>query len=130
MENETSLLDVDAKSNINRGGCLTSLLVFMIIANAASALIYLLNPGPVIQQYPRLAQGFLLLFIVALLLNIVLAILVWKWRRVGVYGCIAIALIVFPINLYVGIPVLKALTGFLGPLILGVLVRPKWGRFI
>lgn len=101
----------------------------MIIANAGIALVYFLNPGPVTQQYPRLSQGLLLLLGVGGLLNIVLAILVWQWRRMGVYGYAAMALFVFPINLYAGLPVAQAIIGLLGPLVLAFLVKPRWARF-
>lgn len=112
-----------------RGGCLTAFLVLMIVANAGTALLYFLNPGPIIAQFPRLGGGPLALLGVGMLLNIVLATLVWQWRRVGVYGFIAVALVVFPINLYVGIPLIRATVGLAGPLILALLVRPKWAQF-
>ena len=139
MEDGARTPNTGAKPDIAQGGCLTAFLVAMIIANAGTAQLYLLNwskdfpeniPESITQQFPRMSQGLLLLLGFGALLNIVLAALVCQWRRVGVYGFFALALLAFSINLYVGIPVIQAIGGLLGPLILALLVRPRWSRFV
>lgn len=129
MDSEASSPEEVAEPEPQRGGCLTAFLLVMIIANALTALFHLSFPSFVSRHYPGMGRGLVLLLGLGGLLNIVFAILVWQWRRAGVYGLAAIAVLVFPLNLHIGIPVLPAAFGLLGPLILVVLVWPKWTRF-
>src|SRR5262245_55758718 len=112
-----------------RGGCLVAFLGFMVVANAAVALIYFAATGTIAAQFPRLTEGLVRLLGVAALLNVLWAILVWRWFRLGVYGLIVMSVFAFSVNIYVGVPALQAVVGFLGPAILALLVRKKWSWF-
>src|SRR5262245_58683779 len=101
-----------------RGGCLIAFLGFMVLANAAVALIYFAATGTISAQSPRLNEGLVRVLGVAALVNVLWAILVWRWFRIGVYGLIVMSVFAFAVNVYVGLPVLQALAGFLGPAIL------------
>lgn len=126
MEDNSS---AEATDGVERGGCLTSYLVFMIIANGLSAMAYILSPGAIQQATPRLSEPLTLVLGAGAFLNIGLAIAVWNWRRVGVFGFLAMGVLVFPLNLWLGIPIASALFGLIGPSLLAVLVRPKWVHF-
>jgi len=126
MEDGARTPNTGAKPDIARGGCLTAFLVAIIIINAGG-LLYSLNDA---DYHRSFTQELQLLIGVDGVLNIVVAALVWQWRRVGVYGFIALKLLEFPLNLYVGIPVKPATLGLLfALLILALLVRPRWARF-
>jgi uncharacterized membrane protein len=112
-----------------RGGCLTAWLVLMIIVGLGVSLVYFLRPDSMMTRYPRLSRGGVVLLGVATFANVVLAILIWNWRRVGVWGFIALAVLVFPFNLYIGVSLLPSLIGLVGPAILVALVWPKWSSF-
>lgn len=112
-----------------RGGCLVAFIGFMIVANAVVALVYFTATGTIAGQFPRLTEGLVRVLGVAALVNILWAILVWRWRRIGVYGLIVMSALAFAVNVYVGVPVLQAIVGFLGPVILVLLVRKKWSLF-
>jgi len=129
LNDQPNAVEVNAKSDVTRGGCLTTFLVFMMIVNAALAVFYLLSSDAVAEQVPQLSQGVVLLLGAAALLNVILAVLVWQWRRAGVVGSVAVALVVFPLNIFVGLPILQSMAGLLGPMILAILVRPRWSRF-
>lgn len=118
------------REGVARGGCLTAFLVFIVLANAVTVLFYLIYAEQVRILFPRLSSGGLFALWFGALLNIAFAIMVWQWRRVGVYGLIILALLVFPFNLYIGIPAVQAMIGLLGPVILALLVRSNWNRFI
>ena len=129
MPDESLAPEGGAKPDITRGGCLTTFLVVLIVVNALVALPYFLYPGAIAHRFPRFTHGLLLLMGAGAVLNIILALLVWNWRRVGVYGFVAVSLVVFAVNLYVGVPILQAVLGLLGIVILAFLVRPRWARF-
>lgn len=112
-----------------RGGCLITFLVLVIVANTVLAVVYFTQAALIASQLPRLSEGFVFALGAVGLLNVFLASLVWRWRRVGVYGFVSVSLLVFALNLYVGLPVLQAAAGLLGPLILILLVRGKWSHF-
>jgi hypothetical protein len=130
METSQGPAAVDTNSaEASRGGCLTAWLVLMIIANTGSALVYLLRADPLVAHFPRLSGGGIWLLRAATLANIVLVVLIWNWRRVGVWGFTAVALLAFPLNLYIGVNPFMAALGLVGLVILAVLVRPKWALF-
>lgn len=116
-------------TSATRGGCLIAFLVVMIAANTGVALVYFTRSALIASQLPGLSEGFVFALGGVGLLNVFLASLVWRWRRVGVYGFVSVSLLVFALNLYVGLPLFQATGGLLGPLILILLVRGKWPHF-
>jgi len=112
-----------------RGGCLATFLVLMIVTNALTAVVYLARPEAIQQETPGISEGMLTLLAVAALTNIGLALMVWSWKRVGVYGFFAVALLAFGVNVLAGIPLHMALVGFGGPILLAFLVRARWHLF-
>lgn len=130
MESEASSPGDVVEPGMGRGGCLSAFLALMILVNAFTALLYLGGPRLVSHPFPGAPHRVLLLLGLGALLNILFAILVWQWRRVGVYGFVAIALLVFPLNLHAGVPVFEAAFGLLGPVLLVGAVWTRWARFV
>ena len=112
-----------------RGGCLTAFLIFMIIVNALTAILYIVQHEVIAKSFPALHPALIAVLTLATVVNIFLAIAVWKWKKWGVYGFVIVAIFAFAINMYVGVPVISAFIGLLGPIILALLVRPKWKFF-
>lgn len=112
-----------------RGGCLVAYLVFMIAANGLSAAAYLLSPGAIQAATPNLSDPMMFVLAAGALLNIGFAIGVWNWRRIGVFGFVGMGLLVFPVNVWLGVPIASAVIGLVGPSLLALLVRPKWHHF-
>jgi hypothetical protein len=112
-----------------RGGCLTSWLVLLLIANCVTALLTFLNPDLVIRPFHRFSHGLVVLIGLAALANVVFVILIWNWRRVGFWGAVVVALLALPVNWYLGMGILHIASGLLGIAILAFLVRTKWGAF-
>ena len=108
-----------------RAGCLTALLIAMLIMNPLAAMYYFLNGSQVSLAFPNMPAFVIPLLGVIGLVNMGFAFGVWEWKKWGVYGFIASALINFGINaMYVNLP--SAFSGLVGVAILVVLIRPFW----
>ncbi len=121
-ENEESL-------EMGRGGCLTTFLVFMIFANAATVATYLLIPEIVRQVSPDASEVWSYVLSGGGLLNVVFAICTWFWKKIGVFGFLITALLAFAINIYLGIAIASAIFGLIGPFVLIFLVKSRWPKF-
>jgi len=109
-----------------RSGCLTALLILMLIVNPLIGLIYFLAGSNIKETFtsaPDWAIPTLGLFAFA---NFVFALAIWKWKKWGVYGFGISSIVIFAINLSIGIPVIQALFGLAGFVILIILLRPVW----
>jgi hypothetical protein len=101
-----------------RHGCLTAYLIFMIIANSASALSYIVFAGVIKQNLPSMPSWAFPVFIIAGLFNLTCAIALLKWKKWGFWGFCISAGIILPINLMVGLSPASAIGGILGIAIL------------
>jgi hypothetical protein len=105
-----------------RHGCLTAILVVMIIANSASALMYLLGSGFIRQNSPNMPDWAFPVLIVGSLFNLACAIALFKWKKWGFWGLAASSAVVFFINLSIGLALGSAVLGLMGIFVLyGVL---------
>jgi hypothetical protein len=129
MQRGAAGVATDAPAKPARGGCLTSWLVLLLIANCVTALLTFLNPDLVIRPFHRFSHGLVVLIGLAALANVVFVILIWNWRRVGFWGAVVVALLALPFNWYLGMGILHIASGLLGIAILAFLVRTKWGTF-
>jgi len=92
--------DFTASDNKQRHGCLTAWLIFMIIGNSISAIVYLVDPNMVQQDAPE--WMFLLLAFVGAF-NVMCAIALLQWKRWGFYGFCVMAIISCFINISIGL---------------------------
>jgi hypothetical protein len=100
----------------------------MIVANSAIFITYFLLPKLILQRSPGYSLDELYLLGLASLANVVFAFLIWNWRRLGFWGVVVTSLLAFIIN-YRAISGPAAFFGLIGPVILGLLMSPKWARF-
>lgn len=106
----------------NRHGCLTALLILMIIANSATALMYLFGRGMIRHSLPSLPDYVFPILIVMALFNLVCAIALFKWKKWGFWGFCASTVVALAVNLSAGLGIGRSLTGIIGVLVLyGVL---------
>jgi len=99
----------------------------MILFNSIAGLIYSLGSDSLLRNVPNLTHGEFRLLGLAGLANVVFAVLIWNWRRLGFWGIIATALLAFVINLSAHLGA-WAVFGLISPLILALLVWPHWSR--
>ena len=92
--------------NKQRHGCLTAWLVFMIIGNSISSLIYLINPD--VLQVDASEWTFLLLAFLGAV-NVMCAIALLQWQRWGFYGFCVTAAISGLVNISIGFGIVSLL---------------------
>ncbi len=108
---------------------LSAFLILMLIANALTAYIYTTNPELVMGLYPRATATVLYLLAVIACINVILAIGIWAWRKWGVIGFYISIIIVFIINLYLGVGFLASMPGLVGGVIIFFTTKKRWQHF-
>jgi len=117
---------MEASTNKQRHGCVTAWLVLMIIANAFLSIVYLffgnaLSDG-LGSSFP---QSIMLLFAVLAIINLVFAIMLFKWKKWAFWGFVGSSLIALILNLSMGLDVGSSLTGLIGIAILYGILQIK-----
>ena len=97
-------------------------LVLVIIANSATALLYLFGAEAIKRSTPNIPDWAFPVLIVLVLFNLVCAVALFRWKKWGFWGLVASAVVVLGVNLAIGLGVSSAIVGLLGVLLLyGVL---------
>ena len=112
-----------------RGPWLTGFLILMFITNPLSALSWFVSPGAMMQLYPDLTFGIAYSMGSLAILNIILVIGVWMWKKWGFYGFCVSAAIAVVLNLYIGLGIAGSLSGLLGVAIVFFLIGKRWHHF-
>ena len=98
-----------------RTGIMTGWLIFMLVINILSALLYLFKQNLVKSDFHNGIPIFML-FILAILsiINILFIVLVFKWNKKGVLGLIVTSILAVVINIYNGLGIGQSLLGLMG----------------
>ena len=106
-----------------RHGCLTAWLVFMIVANAAAAWLYLTGSAPIKQALPGAASWAFPVMGIGGLFNLVCAVALLKWRKWGFWGLVGSSIVALIVNISMGVGIAKTVAaGLFGiALLYGVL---------
>ncbi len=97
-----------------RHGCLTAWLVLMIIANSATAVIYLIDSAAIKSNLPIAPAWTLPTLAVASLANVVFAVALFYWKKWAFFGFVGTSIIALVINLTIGQNIAHLLLGVLG----------------
>lgn len=110
-----------------RGFWLTVYLIFLMLVNSLLAFTYL-NPSPeLLESSSKMTPTMLHLIGVLGLVTIILAIGIWRWKKLAVYGFFIVVVLAFIINnVYLGI---NSLSGLLGALLVYVTTKKRWEYF-
>ena len=110
-----------------RHGCVTAWLIIIIIANSIIAAGYTFGSEFIAQNYPGgISNVALVLLAVFGIANIVSAIMLLKWKKIGFWGFVASCIGILAVNLSIGISVSQSIWGLIGIAILyGVLQIKK-----
>lgn len=111
-----------------RGGCLTAWIMLVLIANPLVAIFYLLSGNELARSLPGFPGWAIPGLIVIAVANTVFAVGTWIWKRWGVYGFAASAVITFAVNLFAGLGG-PSFGAFVPIAILWALVRNIWQQF-
>jgi hypothetical protein len=109
-----------------RHGCLTGVLVWMLVINSLALATYVLAKSTVAAQHPKTPSWFPYLLAVGCAVSITLTIAVFRWKKWAFYGLCVAAGATFLVNVWTGVPIYEAAFGLFGPAILyGVLLIGK-----
>ncbi len=98
-----------------RHGCVTTWLVFMILANSLIGLIYLLVPESIAKEMDVDIPIYILSILGLIgIANVVFSFALFKWKLWGFYGFIVSSLASFVINLLIGTEVAQSVMGLVG----------------
>ena len=81
-----------------RHGCVTAWLVFMIVVNSITALMYFFGGDAIMGVLPDVNKGMILLLGVIGLANVGCAILLFQWKKIGFWGFVATSVITMGIR--------------------------------
>ncbi len=98
-----------------RHGCVSAWLIFMVVINGIITLSYLAFSGVIADTLPNPNSQFIVWIIAGLsLLNVIFAIMLLQWKKLGFYGFVITSLASFIINLSLGVGILQSLLGLFG----------------
>jgi len=129
------------KTTKERGVFLTVWLVLMLVANAWAVLVnfvvaYLLNSGILMNSAKELALVYsqfpiwiFYLSGIGGIINIILIIFLFMWKKWAFFVLCGLTGIYFIINLAIGAGIFMAIFGLTGIVILYLIIRPKWKLF-
>ena len=121
MEN----LNENITTQKQRHGCVTAWLVIMIILNSLLAVVYLFASDFITNNLQNSSKSMILLLGVLGVLNVVFAVMLLKWKKLGFWGFIASSIIVMFINLTIGMGVGQSVFGLVGVAILYGILQIK-----
>ena len=105
-----------------RHGCLTAVLILMLIANSATALMYLFGSNVILQAVPGIPSWSLIALGIFAAINLVCTIAIFKWKKWGFWGFIITSIAALFVNLSIGLGIGQSLMGLGGlALLYGVL---------
>ena len=96
-----------------RHGCVTAWLVFILIANSIVSLMYLSTANKLMQTLKVSGTAMFILVLVGML-NVVCAIMLLKWKKIGFYGFAISSIAAFAVNIGIGLSPVSAILGLVG----------------
>lgn len=123
LEIENPKIHEDAPKKL-RHGCVTAWLVIMIAANAIFSIAYLAAGEKVLIIVPQELRPLVaFILIIAGILNIYFASLLLSWKKSGFTGLTVMSVIMFFVNLYMGLGFLTSITGLAGIFIFYIILQ-------
>lgn len=113
-----------------RHGCVSAWLILMIIGNAFVSVFYLFFWDSILELVPDESMAEIpdinpILLGVVGVANLIFAILLFKWKKVGFWGFVGTSVITLGLNISAGLGVGQILTGFAGIAILYGILQIK-----
>jgi hypothetical protein len=105
-----------------RHGCLTAYLVVMIVLNSMTALLYIFGTAFINRGLPNAPSWALPVLAVGAILNVVFAVALFRWKKWGFFGFVAISILALCVNVTIGLNIFQIIVGLAGIAVLyGVL---------
>jgi hypothetical protein len=114
MENS----DKNVTTQRQRHGCVTAWLVIMIILNSLTAITYLFARDFITNNLPNVPKTMIVLLGIFGVANVIFAVMLFQWKKIGFWGFIVSSIVVLIINLSIGIGIGQSLLGLVGVAVL------------
>ena len=101
-----------------RHGCVTAWLILMIVANSATIFSTLALSDEIKRALPNMPDWGGPVLILCGVINVVCAVMLFKWKRIGFFGFVITSLIAAAVNVVAGVDAIQTLMGMVGVLIL------------
>ncbi len=101
-------------SHEKRHGCLTTWLILMIVANAATAISTPLMYDSIKRVAPNASPATMALISIAGVANVIFAIALFRWKKWGFLGFVATSVIALITNLFIGVGIAQSVFGLVG----------------
>jgi len=112
-----------------RGVLITVWLTLMLIANAITAIIYLFFNSLMSELLPKYYPMLFYLFGIIALVNVLLVLFMFNWKKWAFWAFVGTTFITFIINASAGLGIVTSLIGFISPILLYLILRPRWNNF-
>lgn len=123
---ENSTLPNKKEEKKKHGKLLAIWLILIFISNIGVVFTYLLLNSGVTALYPNAPSGIFYIYGILGLANLVFLVFLFRWKKWSFWAYCASAGIAFILNLIIGIGIGTALSGLIGPIVLYLVLRPKW----
>lgn len=121
---------MDPNAPRDRGGCLTALLILMMVVNPLTGLVYLAAGDAVKRTLPSAPDWAIPMLTIACFAQFAFALAMFRYKRWGLYGSLGLTAMTLVVNLYIGINPVQAIMGAAAlPSFLIVLIKPRWHMF-
>ena len=115
-----------SKATKSRHGCVTSLLILIIIGSSLTVFTFLFSVDTYNQYVPQgISTTARILLIILGLLNVIFAIALLKWKKWAFWGFAFTTIAELIIDLSMGLGVIKSIIGLLGIIILYAVLQIK-----
>src|SRR4051812_4554649 len=111
-----------------RGGWLTFLLAMTFVGNAGAAITYLLVLCGVVPFHGK-SLWIALAYLALTITNITAIGAIWEWQRWGLYLLFVSALVIFFMNISLGLLRWSTGIGLIGPLLIAAAMWSRWETF-
>ena len=120
--------NVEGLKEIKRGALLSFVLILMFVGNLIFALLNFTDPKLV---HLSNEMPVFLTYVYALIsvLAVISAVLIWNWKKIGVYLVFIFTIISVVAKLYSGLSLYAVVAGLIAPAFLLFLVKNRWAKF-
>lgn len=120
-------INENSNATKTRPGFLTAWLVFIIIANSLSAIVYLFAGDMITKSIPGgISAPILILLAIGGIANVIFSVKLIQWKKWGFWGFIITSIGELIIKLSIGLGIGHSLIGLIGVAILYGVLKMTW----
>jgi hypothetical protein len=107
-----------------RHGCVTTWLIFVLIANSLTCLFYIFE-DQLMEKTLKISSITVGFIVIIGILNVVFSIMLLLWKKTGFYGYCITTIVLFVMNICIKLPIVPTVLGLFGIVILYGILQIK-----